>query len=126
PVFRSAAVELTHALASLVDMRGNVAVRGFYDDRATYTEAERAAGRSVSPPGRDVGVDSVGPHLPGYSDAELADRLLYTPTLNISSIAAGDALTGTAVVPASARASVDVHLVPDQEPERAIDALRAH
>jgi acetylornithine deacetylase/succinyl-diaminopimelate desuccinylase-like protein len=126
PVFRSAAVELAHALASLVDTRGHVLVRGFYDGRATYTDAERAAGRSVSPPGAEVGVDDRGAHLPGYSESELADRLLYAPTLNVSSIAAGDALTGTAVVTATARASVDVHLVPDQEPERVVELIRAH
>lgn len=126
PIFRSAAVELSHALASLVDLRGNVLVSGFHDGLAVYTDKERAAGETVSPPGADLGVDGVGPYLSGYSDRELADRLLYTPTINVSSISAGDALTGTAVVTGSARASVDVHLVPDQDPDRIVALVRAH
>jgi acetylornithine deacetylase/succinyl-diaminopimelate desuccinylase-like protein len=126
PVFRSAAVELSHALASLVDVRGNVLVPGFSDGLAEYTDAEREAGETVSPPGAEAGVDGAGPWLAGYTERELADRLLYTPTINVSSISAGDALTGTSVVTASARAHVDIHLVPDQEPDRVVELVRAH
>jgi acetylornithine deacetylase/succinyl-diaminopimelate desuccinylase-like protein len=126
PVFRSAAIELTHALASLVDLRGNALVDGFADGRAEYTEAERKAGETVSPPGADLGVGGASPYFLGYSQRELADRLLYTPTINVSSISAGDALTGTSVVTATARAHVDIHLVPDQEPDRIVDLVRAH
>jgi acetylornithine deacetylase/succinyl-diaminopimelate desuccinylase-like protein len=126
PVFRSAAVELSHALASLVDLRGNALVSGFGDDRAQYTEAERVAGETVSPPGADLGVGGASPYFAGYSSRELAERLLYTPTINISSISAGDALTGTSVVTATARAHVDIHLVPDQEPQRVVELVRRH
>lgn len=126
PVFRSAAVELSHALASLVDLHGNALVRGFGDDRAAYTDAERAAGETVSPPGADLGVGGASPYLAGYSSRELAERLLYTPTINISSISAGDAVTGTSVVTATARAHVDIHLVPDQEPQRVVELVRRH
>jgi acetylornithine deacetylase/succinyl-diaminopimelate desuccinylase-like protein len=126
PVFRSAAIELSHALASLVDLRGNALVAGFGDNLATYTDAERAAGETVSPPGADAGVGGASPWLAGYSERELADRLLYTPTINVSSISAGDALTGTSVVTASARAHVDIHLVPDQEPDRVAELVRRH
>jgi acetylornithine deacetylase/succinyl-diaminopimelate desuccinylase-like protein len=126
PVFRSAAIELNHALTSLVDLRGNVLVAGFGDDLATYTETERAAGETVSPPGADAGVGGTSPWLAGYSERELADRLLYTPTINVSGISAGDALTGTSVVTAAARAHVDIHLVPDQEPDRVVELVRRH
>jgi acetylornithine deacetylase/succinyl-diaminopimelate desuccinylase-like protein len=126
PVFRSAAVELSHALASLVDLRGNALVSGFGDDRAQYTEAERVAGETVSPPGADLGVGGASPYFAGYSSRELAERLLYTPTINISSISAGDALTGTSVDTATARAHVDIHLVPDQEPQRVVELVRRH
>lgn len=126
PVFRSASVELAHALASLVDVRGNALVRGFGDGRAEYTDAERKAGETVVPPGADLGVAGASPYLSGYSQRELADRLLYTPTINVSSITAGDALTGTSVVTAVARAHADIHLVPDQEPQRVIQLVREH
>jgi acetylornithine deacetylase/succinyl-diaminopimelate desuccinylase-like protein len=125
PVFRSAAVELSHALASLVDTSGNVQIAGFENGVTEFTDAEREAGLSVSPPGADVGVGGRSPHLP-YDDRTLAERLLYTPTVNISSIAAGDVLTGTSVVTAAARANVDIHLVPEQQPDAIVELVRAH
>ena len=125
PVFRSAAVELSHALASLVDMHGNVLIAGFEDAVTEFTDAEREAGLSVSPPGGDIGVGGRSPHLP-YDERGLADRLLYTPTVNVSSIAAGDVLTGTSVVNATARANVDIHLVPEQHPDEIVQLVRSH
>jgi acetylornithine deacetylase/succinyl-diaminopimelate desuccinylase-like protein len=123
-VFRSAALELSHALASLVDVRGNVLIAGFGDAITEFSAAEREAGLTVSPPGGELGVGSHSPHLPGYDKRELAERLLYTPTVNVSSVVAGDGQTGT--VTAFARANVDVHLVPEQEPERIVALVRAH
>lgn len=126
PVFRSAAIELAHVLASLVDTRGNVLVDGFYDNLLPFSGAEREAGLTVEPPGADQGVDELGPHWPGWSQEELAARLLYTPTINVSAISAGDIQTGTGVVTSSARANVDVALVPDQEPDAMAQLVRAH
>jgi acetylornithine deacetylase/succinyl-diaminopimelate desuccinylase-like protein len=125
PVFRSAALELAHALASLVDVRGNVLVDGFADAVATPTQAEYEAGLSVSPPGRDLGVGSASPYLGGLDERALADRLLYTPTVNVSAIAAGDP-EGPGVVNAFARANVGLNLVPDQEPDELVRLVREH
>jgi acetylornithine deacetylase/succinyl-diaminopimelate desuccinylase-like protein len=124
PVFRSAALELSHALASLVDVRGNVLIAGFDDGITEFSATEREAGLTVSPPGADVGIGSHSPHLAGYDERELAERLLYTPTVNVSSVVAGDGQTGT--VTAFAHANVDIHLVPEQKPERVVELVRAH
>lgn len=126
PVFRSASIELAHALASLVDPSGKVLIAGFEDGVVSFTEDERTAGLTVSPPGSDLGVGGRSPHLPGFDDRQLAERLLYTPTVNISSMASGDVRTGTAVVTAAAHANVDIHLVPEQEPERIVELVREH
>ena len=40
--------------------------------------------------GSGLGVGGRSPHLPGFDDRELAERLLYTPTVNIPSMGAGD------------------------------------
>jgi acetylornithine deacetylase/succinyl-diaminopimelate desuccinylase-like protein len=125
PVFRSAAVELSHAVASLVDVSGNVQVAGFESGVTEFSDTERAAGMSVRPPGADIGVGGMSPHLP-FDEQGLADRLLYKPTVNVSSMAAGDVQKDNAVVIASARANVDIHLVPEQEPERIIELVRRH
>jgi acetylornithine deacetylase/succinyl-diaminopimelate desuccinylase-like protein len=126
PVFRSAAVELVHALASLSDGRGNVLVEDFEEGILPFSDAERAAGLTVSPPGGDLGVNGRSPHLSGLDQQALASRLLYTPTINISAIGAGDTQTGTGIVTAEARANVDVHLVPGQDPQRIVELIRAH
>jgi acetylornithine deacetylase/succinyl-diaminopimelate desuccinylase-like protein len=126
PVFRSAATELAHVLSSLVDPSGRVLIAGFEDGIVSFTEAERRAGLTVSPPGSDLGVGGRSPHLPGFDNRQLAERLLYTPTVNISSMGAGDLRTGTAVVTAVAHANVDIHLVPEQEPERIVELVRRH
>ena len=126
PVFRSAAIELVHAIATLVDTHGNVLVEGFEADVLPFTAAEREAGLSVFPPGGDVGINGRSPHLPDLDDRALADRLLYTPTINVSSVTAGDSQTGTAVVTAAARANVDIHLVPEQDPQRVAELVRDH
>jgi acetylornithine deacetylase/succinyl-diaminopimelate desuccinylase-like protein len=125
PVFRSAAMELSHALASLVDVRGNVLVEGYMDAVFTPTAEEVDAGLSVSPPGPDLGVGGRSPYLEGYDQRELADRLLYVPTINVSAIAAGD-VDGPGVVTSSARAKVGLNLVPDQEPDEAVELVRRH
>jgi len=126
PIFRSAAVELAHAISSLADTRGNVLVAGFYDNLLPFTDDEREAGGTVTPPGGDQGVDEIGPHLPGWSKKELAERLLYAPTLNVSALSAGDIQTGTGIVTSVARAHIDLHLVPDQDPQLIGDLVRAH
>lgn len=126
PVFRSAAVELVHALSTLVDTHGNVLVDGFEEGVAPFSAAEREAGLTVSAPGADLGVDGRSPHLPGLAPRDLADRLLYAPTINVSAVSAGDVQTETAVVTSSARANVDIHLVPDQDPERIATLVRRH
>ena len=126
PVFRSAAIELAHALASLVDTHGTVLVDGFEEGIVPFDEVERAAGRSVRPPGAEEGVDELGPHLQGLDPERLAERLLYTPTLNVSAMASGDVDAGAGVVTSTARANVDLHLVPDQDPDAAAAAVRRH
>lgn len=125
PVFRSAALELAHALATLTDVEGTVMVDGFDEGVLPFSADERKAGLSVRPPGAGEAVDERGPYLPGRDSRELADRLLYTPTINISAIAAGD-IDGGGVVTSTARARVDMHLVPDQDPEAATAAVRRH
>jgi acetylornithine deacetylase/succinyl-diaminopimelate desuccinylase-like protein len=46
--------------------------------------------------------------------------------VNVSALGAGDTGSETTVVPAAATARVDLHLVPDQEPDEVVRLLRAH
>ncbi|HET9937722.1 MAG TPA: M20/M25/M40 family metallo-hydrolase [Gaiella sp.] len=126
PVLRSAPWTLTRALASLVDERGDVLVDGFLDDVAPPSPAAADVARRLVPPGAGLGPGGVSGALPGRGDEELALRLSYTPNANISALAAGDAGSEGAVVPAAARARVEFHLVPEQEPADVEAKVRRH
>jgi acetylornithine deacetylase/succinyl-diaminopimelate desuccinylase-like protein len=125
PVLRSSAWTLTRALASLVDDDGEIAIAGFRDAVAEPAPAALEAARALVPPGETLGPGGRSGWLPGFSAEELALRLSYTPTVNVSALGAGDPGSETTVVPAAA-ARVDLHLVPDQEPDEVVRLLRAH
>jgi acetylornithine deacetylase/succinyl-diaminopimelate desuccinylase-like protein len=61
------------------------------------------------------------------SGEELLERLIFRPTVNVSGLEAG--YTGPAsktIIPSSARANLDVRLVPDLDPEEVLRAIRRH
>lgn len=126
PVLRSSAWTLTRALASLVDTHGDVAVAGFHDAVAEPDAAAARVARELIPPGETLGPSGSSGWLPERSAEELALRLSYTPTVNISAVEVGDPGSEMTVVPASARARVDFHLVPEQDPDDIVRKLRRH
>ena len=109
---------LSALVASLRDGSRAVRVAGFSDGAFDDPEAVRAA-RTVPDPG-DLGF-ALPAEGPGY-----AERMLR-PLINVRGLRAGD--VGEAarnVVPASAVASLDLRLVPGQDPEAAIRSVRDH
>ena len=126
PALRSAPWLLTQALASLVDAEGDVAIAGFHDDVAAPDEAAAEVAARLVPPGAGLGPGGTSGALPGKTVEELALRLSYTPTANISALEAGAAGSENTVVPAAARARVELQLVPDQDPDDVERKLRRH
>ena len=126
PVLRSAPWTLTHALASVVDTNGDVTIRGFHDDVATPDKGAAEVARMLLPPGPGLGPSGGSAALPGRSVEELALRLSFTPTVNISALEAGDPHSENSLVPASARARIELQLVPDQDPDDIERKLRRH
>jgi acetylornithine deacetylase/succinyl-diaminopimelate desuccinylase-like protein len=126
PVLRSSAWMLIQALASLVDEDGEVAIAGFADAVHEPDAAAVEIARSLAPPGETLGRGGTSGWPPHHAAEDLALRLSYGPTVNISALAAGDSSSETAVVPAVANARIDLHLVPDQDPEEVVRALRGH
>jgi acetylornithine deacetylase/succinyl-diaminopimelate desuccinylase-like protein len=126
PVLRSSAWTLTQALASLVDSDGEVAIAGFHDTVAGPDRRAAQAARALVPPGETLGRGGSSGWLPGHTVEDLALRLSYGPTVNISALGAGHPGSETTVVPAAASARVDFHLVPDQDPEHVVGQLRRH
>ncbi len=120
-----------HALAELIagmhDLQGRVAIEGFYDDVRTLSDAERAQIAEIpfdeADYARDLGVSKLFGE-PGYSTYE---RAWTRPTLEINGLWGGFQGEGIkTVIPATAHAKLTCRLVPDQQPDKIVELIRAH
>jgi acetylornithine deacetylase/succinyl-diaminopimelate desuccinylase-like protein len=123
-----AAFRLTWALASLKDASERVLLDGFYDGVKPPTEAEEALLRAV--PWKDEGELAfwgISSFVTGARGVDAVRRLLYEPTVSIHGIEpSASRNAGDSLIPNVARARVNFHLVPDQDPQDVLRKLRAH
>jgi acetylornithine deacetylase/succinyl-diaminopimelate desuccinylase-like protein len=123
-----AAFRLTWALASLKGADERVLVKGFYDDVAAPTESEMALMRRY--PWRDDGELAfwgIRQFVTGATGVDAIRRLLYEPTCSIHGIEPGlERAASDSLVPNQARARVNFHLVPNQDPDDILKKVRAH
>ena len=123
-IYRSAAMILTRAVASLMNADGKVTIPGFYDGLLPFTSDDAAAvARTPAPP-----INARPEALWAACTSEITRRWLYEPTFNLSAIHAGpdSDRSDATVLPARAHARLDIRLMPDQDPHGIFDALRAH
>jgi len=121
-VLKNAAWRLVWALASLKGPDDRIVVEGFYDAVEVPTEADLAC---IAQASGDEGAGPAGAEfLPGTVRGNITRRLLFEPTLNISSLSAGSG--SKTILPAEASAMVDVRLVPNQDPCEVTRSLRRH
>jgi acetylornithine deacetylase/succinyl-diaminopimelate desuccinylase-like protein len=126
-VYRSSAMILARAVASLVDGEGRVRIPGFYDAITEFTGVDaEVVERTPSPPLAAGAADRSA--LWADDPASIKRRWLYEPTLNVASFHAGPegGVSEATVLPASARARLDLRLMPDQDPQLILAALREH
>jgi acetylornithine deacetylase/succinyl-diaminopimelate desuccinylase-like protein len=123
-----AAFRLSWALASLKDQDERVRLPGFYDAVQPPTPDEIALLEAY--PWRDEeelefwGIESF---VTGARGVQAIQRLLYTPTCSIHGFEPGlDRPNANSLVPCEARAMVNFHLVPDQDPDQVLAQLRQH
>lgn len=119
---------LAHVLAGLQDADGRVRIAGFYDDVIEPSEEELAAWRGLEFDEQGflatAGVDTAGG---GEPDRSLLERVWSRPTCDVNGILGGFTGVGAkTVIPTQATAKLSFRLVPDQDPERIAEALRAH
>lgn len=119
---------LVHALASLKDTNGRVAIEGFYDRVRELNSQERAAVEAMPDNAETLrqalGLERFIDNLQGYAWRE---RVYNAPTCNICGLEAGYTGPGLkTVLPSRARAKVDFRLVPNQRPQEVLAQLRAH
>ena len=126
-VFRSAPLELARALATLAGPDGRPTVDGLAERAAAFDDAELEAAAGIPvPSAAHVALDGHDPYV-ARPAAELGRRLVTEATVNVTGIVAGHADAGTmTIVPAEARAKVDLRLLPGQTDEDTVALLRAH
>ncbi len=118
---------LATMLGKLHDERRRVTVPGFYDDVLTPSDAEMALWHR-DPDGEAglkklLGVEA----LVGEDDYSIEERTWTRPTLEVNGFIGGFTGVGAkTVIAARAHAKVSMRLVPNQDPDRILDALRAH
>lgn len=127
PVIEGAAYRLAAALVSLRSPDGRVLIDGFYDDVRPVTAAEELALQALPPEDEEL---TKAFELRGFigdlTGTELHRRLYLEPAFNINAFEAGYNGPGILVsLPATARARIDIRLVPDQEPRRVWEQLKA-
>lgn len=124
----NAAWRLVQSLSTLVDPAGRARIEGFYDDVRKPTAAELAHVRSL-PFEADVlkriyGIDAFAW---GRRDDEARVASIFEPTCNIAGIESGFTGVGTkTVIPSQAMVKIDFRLVPDQDPKKIKELVRAH
>jgi acetylornithine deacetylase/succinyl-diaminopimelate desuccinylase-like protein len=107
---------LVRALASLHDAGGAATVPGLADDVVVPPPAERRYMRTTGPSDRELRAEAGGAPLAG---AAAYERATIRPSIELAGLTGGYTGAGIrGVIPARARAKLDVRLVPRQDPER--------
>src|SRR6202158_5598551 len=124
----NAAWRLVQALSTFVDPRGRVLVDGFYDDVKRPSAAELEHVRAL-PFEADVikqiyGIESFAWRR---ADEDVRAAAVFEPTCNIAGLESGFTGVGTkTVIPSEPMVKIDFRLVPNQDPRKIKDLVRAH
>lgn len=118
---------LARMIASLHDMNGAVAVPGFYDGVAEPSPAQKAELAAV-PFNEAEFFQAVGARPGAYEQSRsVLERLWLRPTLEVNGMWGGWTGPGNkTVLPAEAHMKITTRLVPGQEPEKVVAAIKAH
>lgn len=119
---------LLWALNSLKDRREEILIEGFYDTLVPMGDEEIALLRNM--PDDEQALQqrmNVDEFLLQLHSFQLRYTHLLLPTCTVTSMHSGEAILEMPhTLPSYARASVDIHLVPQQEPEDIFTKLRLH
>lgn len=119
------AMMLVQLLAGMKDEKGNVLVKGFYDDVVPLTAEEKQAITNV--PGiEEILKKELGIVRPD-GDGKPFLELLLQPTLNINGIqSANTGKLAANIIPVKAAATLDLRLVPGNDVQRQVQKVRGY
>ncbi|HEY7212028.1 MAG TPA: dipeptidase [Bryobacteraceae bacterium] len=117
---------LIELLAKAKDANGRIQIPGLYDDVLAPASAEIESWRNLPFSEEEFLRKEVGSSvLTGEPDQPVLSRIWARPTFEVHGIAGGFAGAGAkTVIPANAIAKVSLRLVPRQNPERVLAAVR--
>ncbi len=118
---------LVELLGKLKNADGIVQIPGFYEDVAEPAGAEKSSWASLPFDEKEFLAKEVGSaSLTGEKDRTVLERVWSRPTLEVHGIAGGFTAAGAkTVIPAKATAKVSMRLVPNQNPEKIVEAYKA-
>lgn len=119
------ALKMVQLLASMKDEKGQVLVKGFYDDVTPLTATEKKALAQI--PDQDAMLKKeLGVHTPESPGRSLMEGIMV-PTLNINGIQSANvgALAGN-IIPAKAEAELDLRLVKGNDYKKQVEKVIAH
>lgn len=127
-IIPDAAYRIVWALASLKDSNERVVIDGFYDDvQKPDDAAERVLAAIPWEDDAEREFWGIRQYVTGAEGVDAVRRLLYEPTCSIHGLAPGMGRPNSdSLIPVEARASVNFHLVPDQDPDDILAKLRTH
>ena len=127
-VVPNAATRLAQALTSMMDAEGRVIIEGFRDGiRALTPEDEKALDALDDDSVAMRQEHGITRMLGGVTGRDYMRRLIFEPVLNVNGFTSGyDGEGSKTVLPATAKAKLDIRLVPDQNPRRIVGLFEAH
>lgn len=118
-------MQLSYLLTSMRDEAGRIMVDGYYDNVATLSESERAAINAM--PDTSLGLqDELSINTPEGAGMRL-EELVTLPAINARGIVAGGVgLQGRNIILPAATVSLNLRMVPNQNPLRLQELIEAH
>lgn len=117
--------ELARIIAGLKDGDGRITAPGFYDDLVDVDPEEKS--RWHRPEEENLLAVTGVKKLVGEKGYESAERMWARPTLDIVGMIGGFTGEGSkTIIPAKCRAKVSCRLVPNQDPDTALNILEKH
>ncbi len=118
---------LTWALNSLKDAREEIQVEGFYETVTPLEDEEIMLVRNMQDGEQALKQQlNVGEFLLQLHGFQLYYTYLLLPTCIVTNIHSGSTSASFHTLPSFAKAALDIHLVPDQEPEDIYQKVRRH
>ena len=118
-------MQMAYLLTSMRDATGRILIKGYYDNVATLTESERAA-IAAMPEITEALKDELAINTPEGAGTRL-EELVTLPALNARGIVAGGVgELGRNIILSRATVSLNLRLVPNQQPSRIREIIEAH